>query len=124
MTTHKKTAAQLEREIAEALTRTKQLGARQLDLLAQAASFGSVSVADLLPRPRTVALLRPERVARERRATARLYELVEAGMLEEVYGDKYEATTAGLAALRSAGFVPGPTGFWIKPGARRPGWTT
>lgn len=124
-----KTSSQLDAEIAEALTRplttstsAKKLDARQLDLIAQAASFGSVNVDDLVPQPRTVATIRPERLKRTRRAAKRLRELAEAGMLVEVYGDKYELTDAGRAALETAGFVKQSTGYWIKPGVKRPGW--
>jgi hypothetical protein len=127
-----KTSAQLDADIAEALTKQRtgrdistkrqQVGLRDLDLLAQAMSFGDVSVEDLVPSPRTIARISPSNLKRSRAAWRRLTALVERGLLEEAFGDRFSVTPAGKDALVAAGFEQNRTGYWLKPGRNVPGW--
>ena len=139
----KKTTAQLDAEIALALATPRHEAAsatpaltppRQpkkrvaviwtdLNVLAQAASFGDISVDDLAPSARTTARVSKTWRERVRAASARLRSLADRGLLEEGYGDKYTLTEAGRQVLGDAGYAPIATGTWIKPGARRPSWS-
>lgn len=123
-----KSPAQLDAEIAEVLAKPRaarsKVALRDLDLLAQAMSFGDISVEDLVPSPRTIARLSPSNIKRSRAAHRRLTALVEQGLLEEGYGDRFAATSAGKDALVAAGFEPNRAGSWLKPGARVPGWAS
>jgi len=111
-----------ERVVREGHATKRGVGLRDLDLLAQAVSFGDVSVEDLVPSPRTIARLSPSNLKRSRAARRRLVALVERGLLEEAYGDRFVPTTAGKEALVAAGFAPNRAGSWLRPGARVPGW--
>ena len=117
-------AAQLDAEIAEALSKrqSSKITAHDLNVLAQAASFGNVSVEDLAPSARTVARISPSALKRARAARRRINDLTGRGLLVEVYGDRYEITDAGREALVAAGYAPNRAGSWLKPGARVPGW--
>ena len=143
--TMKTAPAQLDREIAEALATPKHEAASvpkiaspapprrpkkrvtvvwaDLNVLAQAASFGDISVDDLAPSARTTARVSKTWRERTRAAGARLRGLAERGLLEEGYGDKYTLTETGRQVLVDAGYAPTATGTWIKPGARRPSWS-
>ena len=99
------------------------------NILAQAASFGDVSVEDIAPSPSTVA--RASKSLRVRQISARrsinalarsINALVAAGLLVEVYGDRFEPTTEGLAALKQRGYVRHHNGAWLRDGARTPSW--
>jgi hypothetical protein len=124
-----KTPAQLDVEIAEALARPRSKRVAvvwaDLNVLAQAASFGNVSVGDLAPSARTTANVTKTWLKRTRAASARLRDLADRGLLAEAgtYGEKYVLTEAGRQALVDAGYAPTATGTWIKPGARRPSWS-
>jgi hypothetical protein len=134
----KKTATQLDREVAEALAgqqpavlaltprRPKKRVAvvwADLNVLAQAASFGDISVEDLAPSPRTTARVSKTWRERTRAAAERLRSLADRGLLEEGYGDKHTLTEAGRQVLVDAGYAPTASGTWINPGARRPSWS-
>ena len=143
----KKSPAQLDAEIAAALAtprhaaapvpklaapaltpprRTKKRVAvvwADLNVLAQAASFGDISVGDLAPSARTTARVSKTWRERVRAAGARLRSLADRGLLEEGYGEKYNLTEAGRQVLVDAGYAPTATGTWITPGARRPSWS-
>lgn len=122
-----KTPAQLDAEIAAVLKRPRSKRVvvvwADLNVLAQAASFGNVSVDDLAPSARTTANVSKSWLKRTRAANARLRSLAERGLLEEEYGAKYVITEAGRQALVDAGYAPDAVGRWLKPGARRPSWS-
>jgi hypothetical protein len=117
-----KTSAQLNAEIAEVLR--QKITVHDFNVLAQAASFGDVSIEDLAPSPRTVARISPSLRTRQRAAWRRVEKLVQQGLLTETYGDRYIVTDAGRAALTTAGYAPNRAGSWLKPGARIPGWAS
>lgn len=96
-----------------------------LNVLAQAASYGDVSVTDLAPSPRTVARVSKTLIKRTRAAQARLRSLAGRGLLVEAgtYGDKYAPSEAGRRALVDAGYSPNAAGEWLKAGARKPSWS-
>ena len=143
----KKTPAQLDAEIAAALATPRHATApvpkltapaltpprppkkrvavvwADLNVLAQAASFGDISVDDLAPSARTTARVSKTWRERVRAAGARLRNLADRGLLEEGYGDRHTLTEAGRQVLVDAGYAPTATGTWIKPGARRPSWS-
>jgi hypothetical protein len=123
----KKRSAQLDREIAEVLAKAPsiKIHVHDLNVLAQAASFGDLSLQDLAPSPRTVARISPTNHKRTRAARHRLDGLVGAGLLETsgIHGSRYTITDAGIAALTAAGYVREPSGYWLVPGAVRPRWT-
>ena len=143
----KKTPAQLDAEIAAALATPRHEAASvpkltapaltpprrpkkrvavvwaDLNVLAQAASFGDISVDDLAPSARTTARVSKTWRERTRAAGARLCSLADRGLLEEGYGDRCTLTEAGRQVLVDAGYAPTVTGTWIKPGARRPSWS-
>lgn len=96
--------------------------AANLNILAQAASFGDISVFTLVPPARTVATVSKTYRKKCHRAQARLTGLVAAGMLVEGYAERHTITDAGRVALLVAGYVRDEGGSWLKPGARRPGW--
>jgi hypothetical protein len=127
--TTKTRSAQLDREIDEVLAKAIKLHAHDLNVLAQAASFGDISLEDLAPSPRTVARISPTSHKRTRAALCRLEGLVAAGLLEPKGGSRgvgasrYTITNAGRAALTAAGYVQESTGYWLVPGADRPRWT-
>lgn len=120
-----KTAAQLDTEIAAALKspQSKCVAWADLNVLAQAASFGDVSVSDLAPEARKATSISKTYFKRARAAVVRLRDLASRGLLEDQYGEKYEVTAAGRQALIDAGYAPNAGGEWLKPGARRPSWS-
>lgn len=123
-----KSAAQLDAEIAASLGKLRSkrgaVAAADLNVLAQAATFGDVSVNDLAPQARTASRLSKTYLKRVRAAGARVRGLVERGLLEAggTYGEKYTVTATGQQALINAGYATNAAGEWIKAGARRPGW--
>lgn len=96
--------------------------AADLNVLAQAASFGDISVFTLVPPARTVATVSKTYREKCHHARERLISLVTAGMLVEGYAERHTITEAGRAALLAAGYKRESNGLWLKLGARRPGW--
>lgn len=101
-----------------------KINAHDFNVLARAASFGDTSVEDLAPQPRHAPRLSPSHRKRARAARRRIEGLVWQGLLGETTGDRYIVTDAGRAALVAAGFVANRAGYWLKPGARVPGWAS
>ncbi len=117
-------------EIAAALKpppRSKRaaVAAADLNVLAQAASFGNISVDDLAPYARTANRLSKTYLTRVRAAGARLRSLAERELLDAggTYSEKYVLTAAGRQALVDASYAPNAACEWLKPGARRPSWS-
>ena len=123
-----KTPAQLDAEIAEVLNAPAKrvaVPAADLNVLAQAASFGNVSLNDLAPQARAASRLSKTYLTRVRAAGARVRGLFERGLLDAggTYGEKYEITAAGRQALVDAGYAANAAGEWLKAGGRKPGWS-
>jgi hypothetical protein len=97
---------------------------RDLDLLARAASYGTVDLEDLVPPAKRTARLSRTRVERNRTAFARLRSLEMQGYLAgSPLNSRFEPTAKGFNALKSAGFSPNKVGYWLRPDAVRPGWS-
>jgi hypothetical protein len=133
-----KTPAQLDAEIAAALAtpapsaamtpRPKKRAAvpwADINVLAQAISFGEVTMDDLAPPARTASSMSKTYRKKTRAAYARLRSLADRGLLEGqgFLGEKYVITETGRQVLVDAGYAPNAGGSWIKPGARRPTWS-